>query len=298
MRKFDPSKDYYNILGVGEYADASEIDRMYRIEAKRKHPDAGGDEEGMKLLNYQQERFSAAKGQSDLVLRRDGKWFLLVSVELPAGTPIPTTNFIGVDMGTVHLATDNDGQHFDSSEVEATRQHYEKKRRQLQRKATSQQRQGKRPKKVRRKLKALSGRERRFKRDTNHVISKAIVVKAKGSLRGIALENLEGIRNRTKFRRSQRGKMAKWAFAELRAFIEYKARLAGIPVSVIDPAYTSQMCSECGHTEGGNRYWRGVIWCKACGHFDNADVNAAKNISMKASVNMPNVAETQVASAA
>src|SRR5215831_12460789 len=46
---------------------------------------------------YQRKRFSLAKGQSDLVRRKDGKWFLLVTADLPEGTPIPPTDFIGVD---------------------------------------------------------------------------------------------------------------------------------------------------------------------------------------------------------
>ena len=48
---------------------------------------------------YQQARFGFAKGQCDLVLRRDGTWFLLVTVDLPEGTPLPITDFIGVDLG-------------------------------------------------------------------------------------------------------------------------------------------------------------------------------------------------------
>ncbi len=57
----------------------------------------------MLMGNYQREQFGYAKGQADLVLRKDGKWFLLVSVDVPDGTPIPTTDFIGVDLGTTSL---------------------------------------------------------------------------------------------------------------------------------------------------------------------------------------------------
>lgn len=240
---------------------------------------------------YQRERFTAAVGQSDLVLRKDGKWFLMAPVDLPEQAPIPVTDFIGVDMGTVQLATDSDGQHFDGAQVETTRLHYVNKKRQLQRKATIQQRQGKRPKNIRRKLKGLSGRERRFKKNTNHVISRRIVDKAIGTGCGIAVEDLTGIRNGKRLRRTQRDSISKWAFAELRGFIEYKAAFSGVAVVAVDPAYTSQRCSECGHAERGNRRTRGIFWCKACGHFDHADVNAAKNIS-KAAVNRLNVAET------
>ncbi len=242
---------------------------------------------------YQRERFRNAVGQSDLVLRGDGKWFLLVSVDLPESTPIPSTDFLGIDMGTIQLASDSDGEHFDGAEVEATRRHYQKKRQQLQRKAAQQKQQGKRPKSIRRKLKKLSGRERRFKKNVNHLISRCIVDKATDTKRGIALEDLSGIRSRTRFRHQQRDRLSKWAFGELRGFVEYKSRIARVMVIVVDPAHTSQCCSECGHIERANRYSRGIFWCKGCGYFDHADVNAAKNISRKAAVNQLNVSEPE-----
>jgi putative transposase len=247
----------------------------------------------MIMGRYQKERFSATQGQCDLVLRKDGKWFLLATVDLPEAAIVPVTDFLGVDLGTVQLASDSDGQHFDGSQVEARRLHYQNKRGQLQRASAKQKREGKRPLNIRRKLKKLSGRERRFKKDTNHCISKEIVEKAKGSLRGVALEELSGIR-KTKFRKRQRDRISKWSFAELRGFIEYKARLAGVDVEIIDPAYTSQRCSECGHTERGNRRSRGIFWCKRCGHFAQADENAALNISWKAAVNRLKVSERKV----
>ena len=54
---------------------------------------------------YQEERFTTAKGEADLVLRHDGKWFLLVTVKLPDGTLIPATDFIGIDFGVVNIAS-------------------------------------------------------------------------------------------------------------------------------------------------------------------------------------------------
>lgn len=51
MRKFDSSKDYYEVLGISEDASKDEIDRAYRSEARKRHPDGGGSEEEMKALN-------------------------------------------------------------------------------------------------------------------------------------------------------------------------------------------------------------------------------------------------------
>lgn len=242
---------------------------------------------------YQKERFTNAKGQCDLVRREDGKWFLLVTVDLPDGTKPPTTDFIGVDLGVANLATDSDGQRYSGNAVEAVRVRQHALRRSLQKAAAGKKRRGLRPKNIRRKLKRLSGKERRFRANENHRIAKSLVAKAKGTGRGLALEELKGIRARTRFHKAQRARMGGWAFAQLRAFVEYKARLAGVEVVYINPAYTSQTCAVCGHVSKANRPSQAEFRCVACGHADHADVNAARNIRClaRASVNTPKVSE-------
>jgi len=59
-------------------------------------------------------------------------------------------------------------------------------------------------KSAKRHLKKLSGRAARFSKDVNHCISKGIVAKAKDTLRSIALEDLQGIRDRVTVRKAQR----------------------------------------------------------------------------------------------
>jgi len=138
-----------------------------------------------------------------------------------------------------------------------------------------------------RALRSVAGREARFKRCTNHVISKQIVGVAKGTKRAVALEDLKGIRTRTTVRHGQRDRASKWAYNQLRAFIEYKAKLAGVPVLLVDPRNTSRRCSVCGHTEKGNRPSRAVFRCRACGYSGDADLNGAENIRWRAEVNQP-----------
>ena len=74
---------------------------------------------------YQSERFDGKHGQCDLHRRKNGKWFLLVSVEAHEVAPIASTDFIGVDFGVVNLAVDSDGQMHMGDDVERTRKHYE-----------------------------------------------------------------------------------------------------------------------------------------------------------------------------
>lgn len=244
---------------------------------------------------YQRERFSNAKGQSDLVLRRDGRWFLLVTVDVPDGTPIPTTDFLGVDLGVVSLATTSDGETFTGEVVEAARARYHERRRTLQKAAAAKAKRGERPRSIRRALQRTGEREARFRRDQNHRIAKSLVQTAAGTERGIALEDLQGIRDRIRLRRSQRARVHGWSFFQLRAFVQYKSALAGVPVVLVDPAYTSQTCAACGHREKGNRPTQSEFRCLACGHEAHADINAALNIRARACVMAPKVSEKAAA---
>jgi len=93
------------------------------------------------------------------------------------------------------------------------------------------------------------------------------------------MEVLHGIRERVTARGGDaRNRLSGWAFAQLGAFIAYKARLAGVLVVYVDPRNTSRTCAECQHCERSNRKSQSEFQCKACGHEAHADVNAARNI--------------------
>jgi IS605 OrfB family transposase len=202
-----------------------------------------------------------------LVKRRDGTYFLQVQLASEAPEPIQTEGCLGIDLGRRRVAVDSDQQIYQSEEVNRVRSHYPKVRRSAQKKGTRGSK---------RFLKRLSGRERRHQRAINHKISRQIVNKAKATGRAIVLENLEGIRQRTQVRKSDRYKQQSWSFYQLRSFITYKAQDAGVPVILINPGYTSQTCHLCG--ERGHR--NGLVFtCTNHGVLD-ADINAAKFIAV------------------
>ena len=141
---------------------------------------------------YQRERFTPAHGQCDLVLRGDGKWFLLVTVDLPEGTTTPMTDFLGVDLRIANIATDSDGKRHSGDDVERTRQHYANHCRGLDRAAGAVRRRGKRPKSIRKARRRAACKEARFRKDRNHIISKKLVAKAKDTGRGSAWKTSRG----------------------------------------------------------------------------------------------------------
>jgi IS605 OrfB family transposase len=223
---------------------------------------------------YQAERLPHRKGQCDLVFRHDGKWFLLVTVDLPEETPVPATDFIGVDMGIANIAVDSDGNEHSGEDVEKIRRKHNTQRKRLQRKGT---------KGAKKKAKRLARREANYRRHQDHCISKAIVANAKGTGRGIALEDLKGIRERVTARGTDaRNRLSGWSFGQLYAFLSYKALLAGVVVETIDPRNTSRTCSQCGYCHRSNRKSQAEFACKACGHGAHADLNAARNIRARA----------------
>src|ERR1019366_9790329 len=67
-------------------------------------------------------------------------------------------------------------------------------------------------------------------------------------------------------------------WGELTQMLAYKAEDAGRELRVVDPRFTSQRCSFCGHVDAASRRSQAVFGCTACSHRDHADVNAARNV--------------------
>jgi putative transposase len=222
--------------------------------------------------DYQAARLDRRLGQADLIYR-DGVFYLYATIDMPEPPPEEPDDYLGLDLGIVNLVADSDGVTYSGAEVERRRRFDVHRRRNLQRKAT---------KAARRKLRQFGRKRSRYQRDTNHVITKAVVRNAKGTGRGIALEDLKGIRDRTTVPGRQRARHGNWSFHQLRSFIEYKSRAAGVRVVVVDPRNTSRTCLECSHCARSNRASRDRFLCQACGHAAPADNTAARNIASRA----------------
>jgi IS605 OrfB family transposase len=212
-------------------------------------------------------------------------YYLLVSmsVEVSDLTPTDINRVMGVDVGQRYIAvaadTRNKTQFFSGAYVRHKASRYVRARKSLQRKGTRS---------ATRRLVALSRRERRFIADTNHCIAKKVVTPR--TL--IGLENLTHIRERTKPKkkgkkaskkqRKANSNRARWSFAELHGFIDYKAVLSGSLAVKVDAHYTSCACPCCGHTSKENRPNKGLTFvCQQCGYTLHADLVGARNVALR-----------------
>jgi putative transposase len=197
--------------------------------------------------------------------------YCFVSCEVPNEKETNYKDYIGIDLNTTgHCAVIAIPKSNKVIKLGKSANHihlkYKNLRAKLQKKGAKQQ------------LKKIKKREQNIIKDLNHKISKKIVQVAKKNNCGIKLEKLTKIREKRnkKTQQSFKYSLNSWSFYQLNMMIEYKAKILGIPVAYINPAYTSQRCSKCGVI--GNRNGK-EFKCVSCGHVDHADSNAAFNIA-------------------
>lgn len=174
---------------------------------------------------------------------------------------------LGIDRGIYNPVVTSDvtlvGK---SKEVRTIKSKYQYLRQQLQKKGTRS---------AKRKLRAISGKEKRFVLNTNHVISKKL---ADSKYDTFVLEDLQKIKSK-KYSHKFNRKLMNWSYYQFEQLLGYKANARGKIVVKVNPAYTSQTCSCCGKVAKEQRV-RNWYTC-SCGHHQHADLNAAINIKNK-----------------
>jgi transposase, IS605 OrfB family, central region len=177
-------------------------------------------------------------------------------------------NVMGVDLGikcpAVSYISDGSVKFYGNGRKNKyIRRHYKYLRRKLQK--------AKYPEAVKR----INDKEQRIMKDIDHKLSHDIIkVATAHNVKIIKLERLANIRSTTRTSRKNNHSLHTWSFYRLAQYIEYKAKLAGIKVEYVNPAYTSQTCPICGHVHHANdRNYS----CK-CGFHIHRDLLGAMNI--------------------
>jgi len=227
----------------------------------------------VRIGQYQRDLLAGQNPTSATLVYSKRKRQFNIHIVISTAVPEPQgTRFVGVDRGLKNLATTSDGLMFPGGAILARRKHFRRLRESLQRKGT---------KSAKRRLRRLSGKERRWMRDVNHTLAKRIVESLKpGNV--LVLEDLKYIRQRIRAAKKLRPDLHSWAFGQIQAFLEYKALARGIPVLYVDPRNTSRQCPRCGHIDRENRLIQSTFRCQACGFQHHADVVASINIAWRA----------------
>lgn len=200
-----------------------------------------------------------------------GEKYAYISVSIPEPELIKAEKWIGVDRNTVgHIAVVSDPESGKVIKLGKSALHIHQKYKNLRKGLQKKGKYG--------KVKQIKDRESRIVKDINHKVSRKIVDTAKETGKGVKLEDLTGIRNGKHNTKSFRYAKNSWSFYQLQNQIEYKAKLLGVEVAYVDPAYTSKSCSRCGLIGDRNKK---SFKCPHCGHVDHADSNAGFNIAMR-----------------
>jgi len=203
-------------------------------------------------------------GSADLIYDRKKRLFLHITFSRDINASTSNGKTTGVDVGINHVAVTSNRKFFSANQIKVKRRKFQRLRTKLQSKGTSS---------AKRLLKKVSGREKRFMRYWNHVISKQIVNDCSvGDT--LVLEDIKGIRT-NKGRRFNFW-LHRWSFYQLHNFISYKAVRKGIKVVKTSPYNSSKTCSKCGQI--GSRS-DGFFQCLHCGYSLNADLNASFNLA-------------------
>lgn len=183
---------------------------------------------------------------------------------------------VGVDLGTRKLMMASNGFMINGGQVRARRYHFKTLLDSLRTKGTSS---------ARKRLKQLSGREKRWMRTFLHQSSRALIESLdEGDY--LVLERLYGTKMKPKGNRPSRSHRSgrngqdcgSSTLIDLQHMISYKCEEMGIPVTLVRPDYTSQRCPRCGTIDKYNRRSQALFRCVNCGYQDNADFVASINL--------------------
>ena len=226
--------------------------------------------------------YGQCEARSVTVKRECGKWYAVVLYRVPAHVVERADDgrAVGVDMNVGQVAcSDGEIMRMDGARMGRL----EARRRRYQRRMARQVKGSNRRNVTKRRLAKVCRNIRCHRDNWQHHASKRIAGKAgtvaveslgtKGmtaSAKGDADNPGRRVRQKAGLNRS----ILNTGWHGLKAKLEYKsARLIEV-----NPKHTSQRCAKCGFTDKGNRTTQASFECLACGHRDNADVNAALNI--------------------
>ena len=219
----------------------------------------------------------------EVTVKKDGRyWKMSVIYKIPEPEKVLNGIAVGVDLNTYNVAwTDTTNERGMLSIEKMNKEEVRIKR--YQRKLARQQRGSNRSKVTKRKIAKCKRKQKNIRKNRAHHNSRALADRAEILVReDLKLDKMtrsakgtvENPGKNVKAKAGLNRVMLNASHSRFYAYCEYKFS----KVITVDPRYTSQRCSKCGHVAKENRLTQSKFKCIACGYADHADLNASANI--------------------
>ena len=219
-------------------------------------------------LKFHQELPDNYKLKDSFLTRKNNKYYIHFCIDIPEPKQYKPKTVYGIDLGLKNPVTLVDIKtrktSFLAKQLKQVRGKYFYLRKRL----------GKN--KNLKLIKKLKNKERNKVNNILHLVSRQIVCKARKDKAAIVIGKLDDLK-KNKGRKFNR-KLSTFSYYKLVNYINYKAKLLGVPFYLVNEAYTSKTCSVCGTTGNRKKNW---FECSNCKYKDNADRNAAFNIAKR-----------------
>jgi putative transposase len=219
------------------------------------------------------------------ISKKGEHWFVSIQTEIEAEKPVHRAkSAIGVDLGVKKFSTLSDGRVYEAKNSFKKRQARLAK---LQQRLSKKKKGSSNFKELKKRINKLHTKIANIRTDYLHQVSTDIsknhalvvledlkVANMSKSASGTLEEPGKMVAAKSGLNRS----ILDQGWHSFKSMLSYKMGHLGGELLLVDPRYTSQKCSSCGHTEKENRLSQAHFACLQCGHKENADVNAAKNV--------------------
>lgn len=217
------------------------------------------------------------------ITRDGGHWYVAFSCEWEQEGATHLSASVGIDRGIARTLTLSTGEHMQAPDTASLLPRRKRAQRVLARRKKGSNRYAAQ----RRKVAAINSKMARIRTDWCHRTSTdiasrfglvAIEALNIGALTASAAGTIEAPGKNVAQKRGLNRSILEQCWGKFAQHLDYKlAERGGLLISV--PAqFTSQTCASCGVVDARSRESQAVFRCVACGHEDNADTNAAKEI--------------------
>ena len=219
------------------------------------------------------------------ITKTAGNWYISFNCEVERDIPKNNGSVIGIDRGVSHTLMTSEGKIFDLPKESLS--YWVGRLVQAQRKLSRQKKRSNNWKKLKQRIAKLHHKITNIRNDFLHKASTDIAknhsciilekLKTKNmtkSAKGTVEKPGKNVRSKSGLNKA----ILMQGWHKFQTLLEYKSVWFGSCVNYVKPHYTSQRCSDCGHISPENRKSQETFRCVRCGHSENADMNAAKNI--------------------